>query len=542
MKKPTVFSSRAFRKGTLSIIFAVIIIVAVVLVNIAATAVSQRYPFSLDLTANKDYTIALTDEYESFVSGITMDVELIVCAAADDFTSGNYASGMVQGLGLTDYYQGISDTTTKYARQVSTFLQSFPTKNSKIKLTFADPNSVTEFATVSSRYSSETLNYGDIILSCQHPAAEGGSTFERYQILKMTDIFSTEMNQEAYYNGYSYSNTITGSSLASAAVSALYIVTSDSSVEVAILGGHNTNSEYAGLLRTFLQKNNYTFTEVDNLLTASIKDETMFAVLASPQSDYTASEIKVLEDFLKNDGKYGRTLVYLPSCGQPELPNLEEFLTEWGIEMLPAISYDETEGNYYQYPYWVFAKPAESKYTEGMNTTEQYFYPMNYRLARTAFESNGNYSTTKILTTGENTYGYPIGENVDKDWKPKDAKYKGQFDIVTLGTYQHLDSATNVAGESHVLMISGDYFLYDEILSTTSCYNSTLLLNLFNGLSGQEEGNTVSIENKVISNSSFYEKILNTYDGQVMMIIFIGVIPLSMIVLSFIIWKTRKRK
>ena len=62
MKKSNMFSSRAFRKGTLSIVLTVVVIVAVMLVNVLATAVSQRYPFSVDLTSNKDYTISLSEE------------------------------------------------------------------------------------------------------------------------------------------------------------------------------------------------------------------------------------------------------------------------------------------------------------------------------------------------------------------------------------------------------------------------------------------------------------------------------------------------
>lgn len=541
MKKQNAFSSRAFRKGTLSVVFAVIVMIAVVLVNVVATAVSERYPFSLDLTANKDYTIELSDEYDTFVKGIDLPVEITVCAAEDDFTGSGYASGMVSTLGLADYYEGVSETTGKYARQVSMFLKSFPILNDNISVTFADPNSVTDFAAVSSQYTKDALNYGDIIISCNHPATDG-STFERYQILKMSDIFTTEMNQEYYYSGYQYCYEITGSSLAGGVVSALYIVTSEESVEVAVLGGHNTNTEYAGYLENFLKKNNYTFTEVDNLLNADIPEETMFMIVSAPQTDYTAEEIKALEEFLVNGGSYGRTLVYLPACNQPVLPKLEEFLQEWGIEVLPAISYDETEGNSYQYPYWVFAQAADSEYTEGFDGNAQYFYPMNYRLTRTAFDSNNGYTTTKILTTGENAYGYPIGDSVPDSWTVADAEYKGQFDLVVMSTYQKLDSSADVAGQSNVLVISGDYFLYEDILASSACYNSTLLLNLFNGLSGQEDGTTVSIEDKTISTTSFYEQIINTYAGQAVMIIFVAAIPLLLVVVSFVIWKKRKKK
>ncbi len=539
MKKSGVFSSRAFRKGTLSVILTAVVIVAVLLVNVLATAVSQRYPFSLDLTANKDYTIALSDEYENFVKGISMDVEITVCAAEDDFNNGSYASAMIQELSLSDYYAGsISESTTKYARQVSMFMQAFSVLNQKINVTFANPNSVTEFSAISSKYSSDSLAYGDIIICCTHPSTDGQS-FERYQIVKMADIFTTEMTSDTTYYG---TYNITGSSLAGEVVSSLYIVTNESSVEVAVLGGHNVNSEYSALLQNFLKKNNYTFTDVENLLKTEIKEETKVAIISAPENDYTADEIKVLDAFLKNGGKYGRTLVYLPSCSQPELPILEEFLAEWGIQILPAISYEEDANNYYQYPQWVLAQAADSKYTEGYDPTQQYFYPMNYRLAQTLFESQNGYTTTKILTTGEKAYGYPITTDVPEDWTTADSAYKGQFDLVVMSTYQHLESASEVAGESHVLVMGGDFFFYDEIMSSTACYNSTLTLNLFNGLTGQNTGVSVSIEDKVISTTSFFEQIINSNAGVIIMIVFAAGLPLALIAMSFVIWRKRKKK
>jgi hypothetical protein len=539
MKKNGLFSSRAFKKGTLSFISMIVILVAVVLVNVAATAVSQKHPFSVDLTANKDYTISLKDEYASFVQGIDQKVTITVCAPKDDFNNGNYASYMVQNLMLEDLYNnsGVSDTTTKYARQVGAFVQSFGAMNGNISVSFVNPNSVTEFSPVASLYPNEDFSYGDMIVACQH-TTQTGETMNRYQVLTMQDIFTLQMNQEYYAYGVT-AYAITGSSLAGDVVSALYIVTSESSVEAAVLGGHDTSADYVKQLKTFLNKNNYTFTEVDNLLKEQISDQAMFAVIAAPMTDYSAAEIKVLEDFLENGGKYGRTLAYFPSCSQPVLPNLEEFLAEWGIEILPAVAWNETEGAYHTYPYMVFAQPAQSEYTADFDSEQQYFSPMNYRLARTTFESREGFTTEKILTTAENTYGFPIGEEVAEDWTVADAKYKGQFDLVLKSSYQPADTAK---AQSNVLVISGDYFAYEEIISSTAFYNSTLLLNLFNGLSGQEDGTTVAIEDKVISTTSFVEKTMNTYAPLVMMIFFIGIVPVSLIAISLVIWYRRKRK
>lgn len=114
--------------------------------------------------------------------------------------------------------------------------------------------------------------------------------------------------------------------------------------------------------------------------------------------------------------------------------------------------------------------------------------------------------------------------------------------MAVLSTYQKADSANGVAGESHLLVLSGDILAEQELLSNSYCYNSTLILNLFNGLSDQDTGVSVSIEDKVISTTSFYEKILNSNAGIVVIVVFVAVLPLCLVVLSFVIWRRRKKK
>lgn len=537
MKKTNYFSSRAFRKGTLSVILIAVVIVAVILVNVLATAFSEKYPFSLDLTANKDYTISLTENYEIFVKGIQQKVDVTVCAAKTDFENGTYAANMAQSLYLLDYYEGsLAETTSKYARQVSVFMQSFGVLNGNINVSFVNPNSVTEFSSVSTKYADETLEYGDIIVSCEHTSADGNK-YLRTQIIKVSEIFTLTENQNAmnYFGNYVYD--ITGSSLAGEVVSRLYIVTNATSVEVAILGGHNVSSDQLGYLETFLKKNNYTFTHVDNLLQDKIKDETKIAILAAPQNDYTAEEIKLLDSFLS---KTGRTLVYLPSVVQPELQNLEEFLKEWGIQVLPVQAVDE-ENLTDMYGYnTIAAQPADSEYTKTYESSGQFMGPNIYRGLKTVFESQDGYSTQSILTTGENGYGKPL--ELPDDWTAEDAEYKGKIDLAILSTKQHLDSSNAVEGESHLLVMGGEALFVQEALTSSAYYNSTLTLNLFNGLSGQQETAPVAIEDKVISTTSFYDKIVNTNAGIIVIVVFVGVIPVGLVVLSLVIWMRRKKK
>lgn len=543
-KKP--FSSRAFKRGSLSLIFVAVAVVAVILLNVVVTALSNRYPFSLDLTAGKDYTIELEKEHEDFIKSIATDIEITVCAAEGDFSDGgNFAYSMVNTLQLADNYYGtVQEVTNKYARQTALFIKTFAAMNDRIKVEFRDANSVTDFAAVKSQYPNETLSYGDIIVSCSH-TAENGEAYNRYRIIKISDIFATQADSTlSNYTYYPY--RITGSTLATEITSALYIVTSEDSIQVAVLGGHGAsttseeNSQMAGL-KSLLVKNNYTFTDIGNLLTDKIPEEADTAVIFRPTADYTADEIAVLSNYLKNDGNYGKNLVYVPSTAQPALPNLEEFLTEWGIQMLPAIAYEDTQGSYYYTYNYILAEAADSPYTEGFDASETFFYPSAYRLAKAAFTENGNRYTTKILVTPDTTVGMPI--DASADWTKAMAEYTGPFDLVLMGSDYGYTNDTEKTEESHVLMVSGDLFFEDQVLTSAGSYNATLTLNLFNGLAGVDnEATAVEITEKTISSDSFSDVLINSYAPDIMYIVFVLVIPVGLIVAGFVIWRRRRKR
>ncbi len=569
MEKQSFFSSRAFRKGSLSLAITIVVIAAIVALNVVMTVIEQHYPLNVDLTADKDYTANLEGDYLSFVQGIDQPTEIFVCASRDDFENGEFASAMVQNLNLTDYYYGtFSDSTIKYARQVAMFTESFTATNSNISVDFINLSSPSEASPVTLRFSSEELQYGDIVVACNHTTPEG-LTYERYQVIPITDLFTIQDNQDIYYasQGTVTANDITGSRLVNSMVSALYIATRDKSVEVVVLDTSISKddeeeettddimAQFSALempmLEKFLKKNNYIFTTVKTLNNAEISETAQFLIIPAPQKDLSKTEIDAIEQFLTNDGKYGRNLIYLASTNQKVLPNVEEFLAEWGIEILPATAYHPDAINYKDGNREInatFAMPADSDYTADMDKEKEFFAPTVYRLMRTSFNSLNGYTTTKLLTTYDNSYGKPITEGVVEDWDPETSPYKGQFDLAIKSTYQHLESSTSAPVESNVIAISGmpffgvDPVMGEDILTSTAYYNSTFTLNLFNDLSGQDEGVAVTIEDKVINTQSFYAEIQNKNTASVVTWVFMLIVPVSLFAISLIIWIKRKRR
>ncbi len=540
-------NSKAFKRGGMAIVTVIAAIIIAILLNVIVTTINDRFPFSVDLTANSDYTINLDGEYEQYVKNVSSDIKVTVCAPEDDFEGSTYVNAMVQNCGLNVSSDDVTTMYSKYARQTLLFVKSFPAINNKISVEFRDPNSVTDFSEIKNKYSGDNLAYGDIIVSCTHKT-ESGEDNERYRIIKMTDIFSTEVNQSLYSQlamyGSTYYNNLTGSNLATEMTSAIYTVTSESSVEIAVLGSHGAqtangeNSELAGL-KSLLSKNNYTFTDIANPLTDEIPEDAPFVLIYQPTEDYTADEITKLSNFLINGGSYGKNLIYVASAAQPELPNLEQFLSEWGIGVLPLVGYDET--NYYSSPSYLVSQPADSDYTSNYDAASTVIYPDVYRLARRTFETESRRYTTQIVTSYDTTVGRPV--DADQNWKAAEATESGPFDIILMGSAYDSKGDGEKTDESHVVYFGGTYFLNQQILSADSIYNSTLTLNIFNGISGANETTeTVNISPKVISANSFSSQLINNSAPTVMYIVFVGIIPVGLIAAGIIIWNRRRKR
>lgn len=541
-------SSKAFKRGGMAVVLVIAAIVIAVLLNVIITTVNDRFPFSLDLTAEQDYTINLDGEYEQYIKNIDKDITVTVCTNEDDFEGTTYMNAMIQNCGLNISSSDAETVYRKYARQTLMFIKSFPTINGKIKVSFRDPNSVTDFTEVKNSYASENLEYGDIIVSCVHKT-ESGADNNRYRIIKMTDIFETEINDSLYNQlamyGSTYYNNLTGSALAMEMTSALYTVSSESSVKVAVIGGHGAqtasgeSTDLAGL-KTILSKNNYTFTDVANVLTDEIPEDAAALVLYQPTEDFTSEEISKISDYLINGGNYGKNLVYMASYSQPSCPNLEQFLSEWGIGVLPLIGYDET--NSYSVATALLVEAADSDYTASFDSQNSIIYPDIYRLARRTFDKNGNRYTTPILTTYDTAIGRPI--DAGQDWDTAQATEKGPFDVMLMGSAYDSKASGEQTPASNVVYIGGTYMLNEQVLSQSSIYNSTLLLNIFNGFAGVEEDSetAINISPKVINTSNFASQLIHSTAPTVMYIVFVGLIPVGLVVAGIVIWNRRRKR
>ena len=162
----------------------------------------------------------------------------------------------------------------------------------------------------------------DILLECGN----------KVQVVKTSDLFNLQNDSST---GYTY---IKSSRTDEAITSAIMNVTSDYTPKVAILSAHSSFD--AGAFSSLLSQNNFEVVTQD-LLLEDIDPEAAAVVLFAPSEDLDEAQLDKLDAFLDNDGQKGKTLLYFAAANQPQLPNLEAFLSEWGIVMEDATVYED---------------------------------------------------------------------------------------------------------------------------------------------------------------------------------------------------------
>ena len=76
---------RQLKHGMMSTVLTIVFVAAVVLVNVIATVLFERYPLTLDLTKEKKFSIS--DESIEYVEKIDTEVMITIFSTEEDFTS-----------------------------------------------------------------------------------------------------------------------------------------------------------------------------------------------------------------------------------------------------------------------------------------------------------------------------------------------------------------------------------------------------------------------------------------------------------------------
>lgn len=507
-------NKRKLKHGSLATALTVLFIVAIVLINIVATMLFERYPISLDLTDNSIYSIS--DDTIEYISNIDSPVDITVMATEDA-------------------YRSLSDYTVQCAELLKKYQQYNPNISVSYKDLLSSPDFVANY--------SQSLESGDIIIELANGEHDRVKVVSLTDIINVVDDYASYLTTYSNYYGAEYTHSlfnsygyIKSSNAEQAITSAIMGVTDSNPVTVAVLSYKGAEASDVSGLTDLLDKNGYVITNVD-IRTQELTDDIDIIVIPAPKIDYTAVETAKIETWLTNGGELEKDMIYVASVEQPKTPNLDALLEKYGITV-EYKTIHETNTNYYSaYTNYTFQYIATEDHLDDVANTYLPVYVPDARAISTRYDAGEGYYSNEVIVSSTSSAVLKDMYSADENWSAETATGRASYASCVLATYKALNQDTHISKYTTVLVIGSDLMLNSSLMSAAQYNNGDLLLSIINEISGKSEG--ITIISKVVSSNTFdiTEAQIRTLTAT-----FAVVIPAVILVLGIIIWIRRRHR
>ncbi len=476
--------SRKAKHGTVAVAITAVVIALVIVLNVIVGLLVDRFPdMVLDLTSNNSF--ALQEDTVDYVSHLDKDVTVTVLAAKDVFESnGAY---FVQADRLLEKMESNS--------------------NGKIKLEYVDLTSNPTFTAEYPDVDWQTTSNNYVVL------VECG---DQYKALALDDCF--EYSESEY--------TYTGTMIEQAVVTAILNVTTEDKVIVDMITG-NQEQDYSAISK-LLENNAYQVNEV-SLATKGLDKDAAIAILFAPSVDLDEGAISKLEQWLDNDGKYGKSLIYVPTGEKPDTPNLDEFLEKWGMKVNRGFVYETNmERIVSGDTLFIFTVDYTDYYQDGLKNAKIPVVVSDSHDIEITDENTAH----ALLTTSDK--GGVIPEDADSSWTYDDGLKGESVNVAAEGVVSNSDE------ESSRVVVFGSYMMFSSaIMNYNSFNNSAYLMNIINTVSDRDDAG-ITIESKSIENQEL--GITDVATQNTMLVMFVIVIPVVILIIGLVVWLRRRNK
>ena len=506
--------------GSISAVTIILVIAVVIAANIVSGLLTQRYPMKIDLTPDNRHEIS--EESIEVLKSIDKDVDIIVTTTEDYFAMlGAYYENMFYerfGAIVECPFEIIPELLNKY----SVYAES---GKGSIDVSYVDITKNPDVVTELNKYYNGEITEGGIVIRCGErvkfiSAAEVESMITPSQNSTQTNIVMTFAGE-------------------SAITSAIKAVTDANPVRAAVVSSMNgggvfdqTHSVIAGSLVSFMTKNGYDCVEIDIGTDALNPEEYDVIVIPAPSVDFTSDIITKLGDFLYNDGKYERDMIYVQNGYATQLPNISEFLAEWKIQIEPYVVIDEenmVQAGISALGQMTYAPSVNVADTEIVGTPENTSLPIIAPQARpiTILSKNNETIVKEVIKSSDSSVTYSGQEQVGE---------KGAYNVVVKARKETSDGL-NITG-SDVLVIGSPFMLDSALLAGSNTYsNASVLLNVINETTGKEAS-------AVIPEKVFDQYTLSLTQGSARLILVVVVVVIPLLIgiagLCVLLWRKNK--
>ena len=510
------------KRGGYSLAITAIVLAGLIVFNWLVSSLADRFHLEFDMTSNQKNSIS--EENIEYVKGVENEIDITIIGDEENFAS------LVAYYAQNYYNVTISSSTDyEYFEQTKTLISKYGEYNDKLNIKYIDQQS-TEYTAITTEYPSYQFVAGDIIVECN---ANGN---ERAKILTFNDIYATSEDSSYSYYGYS-SYTLAANKLESALTGAIAYVTSTDTKKVAIITGHSTNPQTLAIsaYTSLLASNNYDITEISDSLVSEISSDYDAIIISAPSVDFIGSELDVISEFLDNGGNLGKGLIFFADAASPYLPNLYNFLEQWGISVGEGIVFETYGSNHIPgtptamgiYPATLEDDDITTNLTYAIT---DYNVPMNVCETSTTARK-----ATALMQTLNTSVVAPIG--VSSDWAEYTEDDMKQFDAVIQSVETDLDKDNNRI-TSYVMAFSSVEFVQSTYASDSSLCNQDIVMATSDRAT--HVGDTsITFTSKVIENENFTSDVTEG-GSKVVTAVFMFIIPILVVAMGIVVYVRRR--
>lgn len=508
------------KRGGYSLAISAFVLAALMLLNwVLMPALADRFHLEIDMTSNQKNSIS--QENIDYIKGVEDEVNITIIGAEKDFAS-------IMAYYAQNYYGVVisSNSDIEYFEQTQTLISKYGEYNDKFNIKYIDQQS-TEYAAITSSYPSYSFVHGDMIVQS---SASGN---KRTKILSFNDIYATSQDSSSSYYGYT-SYTLAANKLESVLTSAIAYVTSSDTKKVALLSGHSDNP-YSSAYKDLLISNNYDMTEISDKLISELSSDYDAIIISAPTVDFIGTELDVISEFLDNGGKLGKGLIFFADAASPYLPNLYDFLEQWGIQIGEGIVFETYGSNHIaNTPTAMGTYPTELE--DDDITTNLTYAITDYNVPMNVCEPANTYrKATALMQTLETTVVAPVG--VASDWSNYTEDDMKQFDTVIQSVELDSDSENNELS-SYVMAFSTVEFVQSTWASYSDLCNQDIVMAATDRAAHVGD-TTITFTSKVIENESFASSV-TAGSVKIINIIFMFIIPVAIVAVGVIVFVRRR--
>jgi len=370
-------------------------------------------------------------------------------------------------------------------KRISTLLAKYADYSDHIKVTYKDP---VLYPSVLTTYDTEENN---IVIKCD--------ATDKTTKVAFSDIIVTSTS----YYGSTYETSFDGEGQLTKAID---YVSNENNKLIYTISGHG-ESDLGKNISELISKSNFNVKSVNLLVDNGIPDDCDMLICNQPTKDLADDELKLLREYMENGGKM--TVVLADTT--TETPNFDALMADYGISKVNGYIAD-TERYYGQNVYQIFPNYSSGDITGKFGSEE---YTLLFGSLGLKVEKTDGVTVDEFLTTS-NKGAAVVGEN---DYT------EGKYTLAAAATKD--ESRFTVFGSASI--IDDDFTSYYTNLMDLQVFMNSITSNF-------DDVSNISIDS--ISLQTTYNTIAN---GSGIGAIFIGIIPVALLILGFLRWFGRRK-